>query len=140
MEVTARHVERALAGESPQRTSLLDDWRKAARAFVIEVENRRRGGQQLSLDMLDAFRGLVLEEAQQGRTAVEALKLLGLDRDVESRNQHRTVRWGREKVDALKRALAEPGSLSPPTPPPSSEDAPEVSEVRAPRAPREARK
>ncbi|HWL87571.1 MAG TPA: sigma 54-interacting transcriptional regulator, partial [Polyangiaceae bacterium] len=124
VEIATRHIERALAGESANRIDLLEEWRRAARAFVLEVERRRSGsGQHLPMDMLDAFRGLVLEEAQQGRPPTEALKLLGLDRDVESRNHHRTIRWGRDKVEALKRALSN-------TPPPSPDDPQGAREAR----------
>ncbi|MEZ4294102.1 MAG: sigma 54-interacting transcriptional regulator [Polyangiaceae bacterium] len=102
--IEARHLARALANEDEGGApSLVQQLRAAALAFVTEAERRDEG---LSLDLADAFRGIVLGTAAQklsGRDA--ALSLLGMGGFVKSRNQHKIVKREVERVRELAAAL-----------------------------------
>jgi DNA-binding NtrC family response regulator len=111
--IQACHVERALAYEGGDNPALLEHLQRAAVAFVREAE--RRAGAGLSLDLADAFRGLVLGMAVQklgDRDA--ALELLGLGGFVKSRNQHKILRRELDRISDLLRALGKDanGTLS----------------------------
>jgi transcriptional regulator of acetoin/glycerol metabolism len=116
--VQRRHVERALTFDSDAEPSVIAEllWR-AARAFVREAERRRGDGAAvyrpglagpgaLSLDLADAFRGMVLSAAVQetgGRD--EAFVLLGQDALLKNRNHHRALRREFLRVRELLRVL-----------------------------------
>lgn len=101
-----RHVDRSLAYEEvAEPGSLLAQLWQAAGAFVDEAERRgARGG--LSLELCDAFRGLVLGVAMQRLGDREhAFELLGQEQTLRHRNQHKVMRRELEKVRELMRAL-----------------------------------
>ena len=106
VELTRRHVEQALAYEVPADTApLLDELRRAARAFVREAE-RRPPDAALSFDHASAFPGLVLSESiarAGGRD--EAFRLLGRADLLENRNHHRVLHREMERAARLLEAL-----------------------------------
>lgn len=115
IEEVDREVQR-LAG-IVQPKGALDAMRAAAEAFVSEAAQRPEG---LSLDLADAFKGLVLEAAARRHAGFasgslppdavpHAFRLLGKGTTVDSRN-HRTA-WAREamRVEGLLDALATNG-------------------------------
>lgn len=104
--IQRHHVERALTFESDAEPSTLIAllWR-AARAFVQEAERHRASGAHLSLDMSEAFRGMVLAAAVQRVGSRDAFVLLGRDTLLKNRNHHRTLRNELVRVRELLRAL-----------------------------------
>jgi DNA-binding NtrC family response regulator len=108
--VQRRHVESALMfdgdGEPSDLARLM--WR-AALGFVREVA-RQQGG--LSLEMIEAFRGMVLGAAvQQTGDRDAAFVLLGQDTLIKNRNHHRTLKRELARVRELVRLLG--GSVDP---------------------------
>ena len=104
----ASHVERALDYEqAPATKPLPEALRAAAQAFVNEA---RRRGDALDLDLADAFRGFVLGLSIRQVGREEAFKLLGRESLVKNRNHHKALKRELERVDALYKALGEDGS------------------------------
>jgi DNA-binding NtrC family response regulator len=104
--LTRRHVERALAYDAPPETGALVEqlWR-AASAFVQETERRGPSAGPLSLEMADAFRGLVFAAAVQRRGRDDAFVLLGQQQLLKNRNHHRALKREFERVRELLRLL-----------------------------------
>jgi hypothetical protein len=105
-----RHADRALAHEAPSESGKLLPllWR-AANAFVLESERRGRGGAPLSLDLTEAFRGLVLGAAmRRAGTLEEAFALLGQEQLLKNRNHARTARRALAHVRSLVELLGDP--------------------------------
>jgi transcriptional regulator with GAF, ATPase, and Fis domain len=102
-----RHVERALAYEdAPETVALLSQLWRAARAFVQEAERHKRSGEPLTLDLADAFRGMVLGAAVlRLGSRDEAFVLLRQEQLLRNRNQHRTLRRELDRVRELVRVL-----------------------------------
>jgi DNA-binding NtrC family response regulator len=104
-----KHVERALAYEragsaEASEATLLDELRRAARAFAREA-SRREG---LTLDAASAFPGLVLEAAvEQHGGRDEAFKALGRADLLKNRNHHRVYKRELDVVETLLAALGE---------------------------------
>jgi DNA-binding NtrC family response regulator len=108
-----RHVAHALGYElRPEALGLIATLWRAARAFVDEAEHRESSGSRLSLDLADAFRGLVLCAAIGRDQGLDAAFLL-LDQAslLRSRNHHRLLRRELERVRALIDAV--PGDVDP---------------------------
>lgn len=108
-----QHIERALAYEVVSDTSsLLGQLWRAATAFVKEAE-RRSNGNALSLEMCDAFRGIVLGAAiQQLGSRERAFALFGQAQMLKHRNHHKALRRELDKVREVVRSLGgdiEPG-------------------------------
>jgi len=116
-----RHAERALAYESDAGAlPLVEHLRRAARAFVIEAERLRGSGAPLSLDLADAFRGLILHAAvEKLGSSEDAFRLLGQEGLVKGRNHHKVLRRELEKVAELCRAVGEKPVELPGDPPPA---------------------
>jgi DNA-binding NtrC family response regulator len=111
--LSRRHVEEALGYEHrPEPGGLLASLWRAARAFVDEVERTESSASRLSLDLADAFRGLVLCAAIERRRGRDAAFLL-LDQQalLRNRNHHRVLRRELERVRALLDAV--PGNVDP---------------------------
>lgn len=111
--LSQRHVEQALGYERrPEGPGLVSTLWRAARAFVDEVERRETSANRLSLDVADAFRGLVLCAAIERRNSRDAAFVL-LDQAslLRSRNHHRVLRREMERVRALIDAA--PGDVDP---------------------------
>jgi len=101
-----RHVERALAYDaSPETGALLEQLWRAASAFVQEAERRWPSASSLSLEMADAFRGLVLAAAVQRRGRDDAFVLLGQQQLLKNRNHHRALKRETERVRELLRLM-----------------------------------
>jgi hypothetical protein len=101
-----RHVERALAYDaSPEPGALFEQLWRAAGAFVQEAERRGTSAGPLSLDMADAFRGLVLAAAVQRRGRDEAFVLLGQQQLLKNRNHHRALKRELLRVRELLRMV-----------------------------------
>ena len=104
------HVERALAHEgSPEAGSLVMHLWRATRAFLDEAERREASETktQMSLDLCDAFRGMVLGAAvQRCGSREKAFLLLGQEALLKNRNHHRTLR---RELDRLRELLATVG-------------------------------
>jgi DNA-binding NtrC family response regulator len=101
------HVERALLFDDDAEPSALvrQLWR-AAVSFVHEAERRRGGGQPLTLEVTDAFRGMVLGAAvQETGSRDDAFVLLGQEPLLKNRNHHRTLRRELARVRDLLRLL-----------------------------------
>lgn len=107
-----RHVEHALGYErQPEALGLTGRMWQAARAFVEEAERRESSG-RLSLDLADAFRGLVLCAAIERRQGFdEAFELLDQASLLRGRNHHRVLRRELERVRMLITSV--PGSVDP---------------------------
>jgi DNA-binding NtrC family response regulator len=100
------HLARALDHESEESRPLIEALHRAATSFVIEAERRALQGDPLDLDLVDAFKGLVLAAAAERRGSwEEAFRLLSRDALVKNRNHHKVIRREVERVDALCRAL-----------------------------------
>ncbi|WP_437999357.1 sigma 54-interacting transcriptional regulator [Sorangium sp. So ce185] len=101
------HLARALAYDgAPETGALLAQLWRAAHAFVLEAERRARGGEPLSLDLSEGFRGLVLGAAlQRAGSREEAFALLGQQQLVKNRNHHRALRRELDRVRELTEAL-----------------------------------
>jgi DNA-binding NtrC family response regulator len=98
-----RHVERALAYEAPSASdkALQQLWR-AAHALVLEAERHEREGAPLSLDVTEAFRGLVLAAATaRAGSREEAFRLFGQGQLLKNRNHHRSLRRELARVRKL---------------------------------------
>ncbi len=111
--LSQRHVEQALGYERrPEAPGLVSTLWRAARTFVDEVERREASTNRLSLDVADAFRGLVLCAAIERRKSRDAAFVL-LDQAslLRSRNHHRVLRRELERVRALLDAA--PGDVDP---------------------------
>lgn len=108
--IEALHIERALAHETPLSVAntLAPMW-QAAHAFVRECVRRAQRGDAFSLDLSDAYRGLVLAAAiiQLGGSE-EALAMFGLEQLFKNRNQKRTLRREMARVRKLVGILQEP--------------------------------
>jgi DNA-binding NtrC family response regulator len=104
-----RHVERALGYDGASDAApLVDLLRRAASAFVSEAERRDRAGAPISLDLADAFRGIVLGAAVQrlgDRDA--AFRVLGQPHLVKNRNHHRALRRELRRAAELVATLGE---------------------------------
>jgi len=101
------HVERALTFDTDAEPSALLGllWR-AARAFVLEAERREAKGGALSLDLVDALRGMVLGAALLQRPSRDdAFALLGQEPLLKNRNHHRALRRELARVRELVREL-----------------------------------
>ncbi len=104
------HVVRALAYE--QRTGpapLMEAMQAAAESFVFEAQRQAEAG--LSLELADAFRGLVLAVGLRRHGTEEALRLLGCEHILRSRNHQRLLRREREHVESLCKALGKESPL-----------------------------
>jgi DNA-binding NtrC family response regulator len=107
MVILRHHVERALTFDGDSEPNSLAGllWR-SARAFVEEAIRRRHGGAPLTLDLVEAFRGMVLCAAVQqigGRD--QAFALLGREPMLKNRNHHRAFRRELQRVRELLREL-----------------------------------
>ncbi|MDI1443053.1 sigma 54-interacting transcriptional regulator [Polyangium sp. 6x1] len=106
--VQRRHVERALTFDGDAEPSTLGNllWR-AALTFVNEAERRRGGGgAALSLELAEAYRGLVLAAAvHRMGNRDEAFTLLGQEPLLKNRNHHRALRRELSRVRELLRLL-----------------------------------
>lgn len=81
--------------------------RQAARALVFEAISASQRQELLDLDLCDAFKGYVLEEAvTQLGSLEEAFATFDRQRLVDSRNHHRTFRRELKRADALRNALS----------------------------------
>jgi DNA-binding NtrC family response regulator len=111
--LSRRHVEHALGYElRPEALGLVATMWHAARAFVDEAERREASGVRLSLDLADAFRGLVLCAAIARRRDREtAFVLLDQASLLRSRNHHRVLLRELERVRGLIEAV--PGEIDP---------------------------
>jgi DNA-binding NtrC family response regulator len=101
--LSRRHMEQALGYEArPDGLGLVASLWRAARAFVDEAERHESSATRLSLDLADAFRGLVLCAAIERRRSRDAAFML-LDQTslVRSRNHYRVLRRELERVRAL---------------------------------------
>jgi DNA-binding NtrC family response regulator len=111
--LSRRHVEHALGYEPrPEVRGLVSTLWHAARVFVDEAERRESSAGRLSLDLADAFRGLVLcaaIERRQDRDA--AFVLLDQASLLRSRNHHRVLRRELGRARALIEAA--PGDVDP---------------------------
>lgn len=108
--IEERDIERALAHEAPSggANTLVPMW-QAAHAFVQECVRRGQRGDAFSLDLSDAFRGLVLAAAiVRLGGAEEALAMFGLEQLFKNRNQKRTLRREMARVRKLTNLLQEP--------------------------------
>jgi DNA-binding NtrC family response regulator len=111
--LSRRHVEQALGYEQrPEALGLVAALWRAAGAYVDEAERREASAARLSLDLADAFRGLVLCAAIQRRQDRDAAFVL-LDQAslLKSRNHHRVLRRELERVRALLGTV--PGDVDP---------------------------
>ena len=116
--LTLDHVERALAyeGQDPPR-GVWEHLVRAADAFVDEALRRADAGhpRKLDMDLIDGFKGLVLDSARRRftRDEKEALRsafiLLGKEAMVQSRNHGAQWKREEEKMVALRRALEDGG-------------------------------
>jgi hypothetical protein len=111
--LSRRHVEQALGYEQrPEARGLVTTLWRAARAYVDEAERREASGTRLSLDLVDAFRGLVLCAAIERRGDRDAaFALLDQAALLKGRNHHRVLRRELERVRALLEAA--PGDVDP---------------------------
>ncbi|AUX20800.1 ATPase AAA [Sorangium cellulosum] len=97
-----RHVERALAYDgAPEPGTLFEQLLRTARAFVQEAEQREGSASPLSLDLIDAQRGLVLAVAVQRRGRDAAFALLGQEQLLRNRNHHRALKRELDRVREL---------------------------------------
>ncbi|MEO8903487.1 MAG: hypothetical protein ABI488_14825 [Polyangiaceae bacterium] len=108
--VLRQHVERAVTFDEAVEPSVFVTllWR-AARAFVQEATRRKgRGAPALSLDLVDAFRGMVLAAAVQVcPDKDDAFSLLGQGLLLKNRNHHRALKRELLRVRELLRELGE---------------------------------
>lgn len=107
------HVERAFTfdhdGKDVGRSEVVDRLMQAAHALVREASKRVDGAAPLSLDVTDAFRGLVLAAAVQQLASREgAFQLFGQAQLVRSRNHHRALRRELVRVREFFRTLGVP--------------------------------
>lgn len=109
--VQRRHVDRALDfdGEVEPCALVRLLWR-AART-VVEEASRREHGAPLSLELIEAFRGMVLGAAVQQRGRDGAFALLGQRSLLKNRNHHRALRRELERVRELVDAIG--GAVDP---------------------------
>jgi DNA-binding NtrC family response regulator len=105
--IQRRHVERALAADSEtEPTALISLLWRAARAFVQEAQRQKDGSAALTLDLTEAFRGMVLAAAlEHTGSREEAFTLLGREPMLKSRNHHRALRREIARVRELLRVL-----------------------------------
>ena len=106
--IGAQDVQAALlleqSGPHPQGAHDPCEAMRRAAASLVEaaVRARARGG-CLDLEMTDALRGYVLEQAQRRFDDVDrALELFGKSAAIENRNQHRILRRERARMHALE--------------------------------------
>ena len=111
--LSRRHVEHALGYElRPEALGLVATLWRAARAFVDEAERREASGVRLSIDLADAFRGLVLCAAiERRRDRDAAFVLLDQASLLRGRNHHRVLLRELERVRGLIEAV--PGEVDP---------------------------
>lgn len=109
--VDRRHVESALAyEEEPASSSLLAQLWRVAGAFVQEAERRAQAGRPLSLDLCEAFRGLVLGAALHRLGDRErTFELFGQQQMIKHRNHHKALRREIERLHGLAGALGGEG-------------------------------
>jgi len=108
--VQRQQVERALTfDEEPEPGAFVTLLWRAARAFVVEAQRRRDAGSEpLALDLVDAFRGMVLGAAVQANADKDdAFILLGQKMLLKNRNHHRALRRELVRVRVLLRELGE---------------------------------
>lgn len=101
------HVARALAYEGTlDPGSLLTQLWRAAQAFVQEAERRQHSSDPLTLDLVDAFRGMVLGAALQRLGSRDlAFDLLGQKQLIKHRNHHKALRREIDKIRKLAEVL-----------------------------------
>ncbi|MFO0577271.1 MAG: sigma 54-interacting transcriptional regulator [Polyangia bacterium] len=93
LAIQQHHVERALSFDgTAEPSALVGLLFRAARAFVQEAERHANGSAPLSLELTDAFRGMVLGVAVQQRGREDAFALLGQQALVKNRNHHRALK------------------------------------------------
>jgi len=106
------HLTQALGYEPGPRTSsgsLVDAFRGAGAAYVLEAERLAALGSSLDLDLSDAMRGFVLGAAIERLGSKDAaFRLLGKGSLVANRNQHKALRRELERIEALCRAVGHP--------------------------------
>jgi DNA-binding NtrC family response regulator len=105
--IQRRHVERALTFDTDTEPSALIKqlWR-AALTFVQEAERRRSGDAPLTLELAEAFRGMVLGAAvQRTGNRDDAFLLVGQELLLKNRNHHRALRRELSRVRELLRVL-----------------------------------
>ncbi len=100
-------IKRALEYDGvPENTAFINQLWHVAQGFVKEAEQRQDSGTSMTLEMIEAMRGLVLAAAVARRGGRdEAFTLLGQQHLVKSRNQHRTYRREVERVRELVKNL-----------------------------------
>ncbi|HKO48749.1 MAG TPA: sigma 54-interacting transcriptional regulator [Polyangiaceae bacterium] len=101
--VDRQTVERALTFDvDTEANALVPLLFRAAWAFVREAERREHSTAPLSLDMVDAFRGMVLGVAVRHRgNREEAFSLLDQHAMLKNRNHHKALHRELERVRAL---------------------------------------
>lgn len=110
VNLSAVHVERALALDRPRRVqgdALWQSMERAAAAFVSEAVQRDPG---LALDLADAFRGFVLQEATARVGERDAFRVLDQIKSLKSSYHRKILDRERKKVEELARALGRPVS------------------------------
>jgi DNA-binding NtrC family response regulator len=112
LAIERRHIDRALLFEgSAEEGPVIHQLWKAAQAFVQEAERRTRTGGTLSLDLADAFRGLVLGLAvHRAGDRDGAFRMFAQEHLLKNRNHHRVLRRELERVRELSRALGDHSS------------------------------
>lgn len=111
VELLRRHIGRALAYEArPGAGSLVTHLWRAARAFVDEAERHESSAAPMSLDLCEAFRGMVLGAAVQRRgSREEGFTLLGQGKLLKNRNHHRALKRELDRVRELARKVGGSG-------------------------------
>lgn len=112
--ITASHVERAFAQDlSPSRGRAWDLFERAAESFVVLAERRGERPDRLDVDLVEGMKGLVIEIAKRrnGADDRDALRkayvMLGKEGTVKDRNHTTAYKREHEKMEQLRRALAE---------------------------------
>jgi DNA-binding NtrC family response regulator len=106
LRLEREHLARALDHESDDSRPLVEDLHRAATSFVIEAERRAERSARLELDLVDAFKGLVLAAAAERKGSwKEAFRLFSRGDLVKNRNHHKVMRRELERVAELYRVL-----------------------------------
>lgn len=105
--ISQQTIERSLAYESgTEAGNVIEMLWRAATGFVGEAVQREAGSSPLTLDMIEAIRGMALVAAVErcgGRD--EAFTLLGQQQLLKSRNHHRAYRREIARVQDIVKAL-----------------------------------
>lgn len=105
--ISQRHVERALEYDhAAEAGDVFDTLWRAAKAFVVEASRREGGENPLTLEMVEAMRGMALAAAVArcgGRD--EAFVMLGQQQLLKSRNHHRAYKREIARVRELANLL-----------------------------------